>query len=173
MLIPLICFKIIVVKGNHLVRNYTNVKTGLFSAKFALGANDNLGSLTAYISNFAKRFFEPTSIDLKIHTANSIDTHKEKFVHADKRRMIYLTSKEILNNIVKHAEAKSTTIELVLDDVSNFSIKITDDGKGININENHTGNGLKNIAENLKHINGSYHYGTSNNGTEFLVSVKI
>ena len=135
--------------------------------------NDNLGSLCGYIKNFAKRFFEPTSIDLKIHTANSIDTHKEKFVHADKRRMIYLTSKEILNNIVKHAEAKSTTIELVLDDVSNFSIKITDDGKGININENHTGNGLKNIAENLKHINGSYHYETSNNGTEFLVSVKI
>jgi len=44
MLIPLICFKIIVVKGNHLVRNYTNVKISLFSAKIALGGDDNLGS---------------------------------------------------------------------------------------------------------------------------------
>jgi hypothetical protein len=44
MLIPLIYFKIIVVKGNHLVRNYTNVKISLFSAKITLNDNDDLGS---------------------------------------------------------------------------------------------------------------------------------
>jgi len=44
MLIPLIYFKIIVVKGNHLVRNYTNVKISLFSAKIAFNSIDDLGS---------------------------------------------------------------------------------------------------------------------------------
>jgi signal transduction histidine kinase len=135
--------------------------------------NDNLESLIAYITSFAKRFLEPTEIDLRIHIENSVGTNKEKFIPANKRRIIYLICKEILNNIVKHADAKNTIIELILEDIKTFKIKIKDDGKGIKLNENQTGNGLKNIAENLTHINGSYDYITSDNGTEFLISVKI
>jgi hypothetical protein len=58
MLIPLIYFKIIVVKGNHLVRNYTNVKISLFSAKITLNDNDDLGSYFRLpLPNlFARRF---------------------------------------------------------------------------------------------------------------------
>jgi len=45
MLIPLIHFKIIVVKGSHLVRNYTNGKISVLSAKIALFQYYNLDSL--------------------------------------------------------------------------------------------------------------------------------
>ncbi len=135
--------------------------------------NDNLGSLSAYIINFAKKFFEPTSIHLNIETDKTIEENHEKFVAADKRRMIFLTAKEILNNIMKHADAKNVVMKLILDGENKFSIKIKDDGKGIELPENHSGNGLKNIAENIGNIKGECSYETSDNGTEFLISVKI
>lgn len=68
------------------------------------------------------------------------------------KRNIFFIYKETLNNIVKHAEAKSVWIKFGTENNSIF-LSIKDDGKGFNVNVGNGGNGLKNISSRAKEIN--------------------
>ena len=68
------------------------------------------------------------------------------------KRNIFFIYKEALNNIVKHAEAKSVEIKFMIEDSTIF-LSIKDDGKGFNNSANFGGNGLKNISSRAKEIN--------------------
>ena len=57
------------------------------------------------------------------------------------KRNIFFIYKETLNNIVKHAEAKSVEIEFDIKDQKIF-LSIKDDGKGFNTSASFNGNGL-------------------------------
>lgn len=76
---------------------------------------------------------------------------------------------EILTNIDKHAEA--TFIALSLRHTSNFLIlKITDNGKGLNLNIAKSGLGLKNIESRVQFMNGKYKVKSElGKGTSFLI----
>jgi signal transduction histidine kinase len=50
--------------------------------------------------------------------------------------------KEILQNIVKHANANKVCLQITLGDY--LTIVISDNGRGFNSNEEYRGNGLKN-----------------------------
>jgi signal transduction histidine kinase len=68
------------------------------------------------------------------------------------KRNIFFIYKEALNNIVKHAEAKSVEINFQIEDGTIF-LSIKDDGKGFNAAASESGNGLKNIKSRAKEIN--------------------
>ncbi len=71
------------------------------------------------------------------------------------RRNIYLSVKEALHNIVKHAEAKNVSINIRI--TNNLEICIHDDGSGINMEKKQrlfSGNGLKNIKKRMEAIGG-------------------
>lgn len=68
------------------------------------------------------------------------------------KRNIFFIYKEALNNIVKHAEAKSVEINFQIEDSTIF-LSIKDDGKGFNSTLSESGNGLKNIKSRAKEIN--------------------
>jgi len=68
------------------------------------------------------------------------------------KRNIFFIYKETLNNIVKHAEAKSVWIKFGIEN-KNIFLFIKDDGRGFNASAGYSGNGLKNIRSRAKEIN--------------------
>jgi signal transduction histidine kinase len=72
----------------------------------------------------------------------------------DTRREVFLTIKEALHNIVKHAEATKVEVAIGLKD-NYLEIVVRDNGKGFK-GTNPFGNGLKNMANRMKKIGGSF-----------------
>ena len=76
---------------------------------------------------------------------------------------IFLSLKETLNNVLKHAKASNVTITIEID--SSLKIQVSDNGKGIDKeNIRQFGNGLKNIAKRMENIGGTFSI-ENNNGT--------
>jgi signal transduction histidine kinase len=67
---------------------------------------------------------------------------------------IYRIIQESVNNALKYAEAASISVRIDKDD-SQYSVAITDDGLGFNVNDEKDGNGLQNIKKRAKDLNGS------------------
>ena len=84
--------------------------------------------------------------------------------------------KEILNNIVKHAEATEVKTTITFSD-NTFEIRIADNGKGFDTTtpkNGKGGNGLKNICERLKAIGGKCDiFSKKNEGTTIVLSISI
>ena len=72
---------------------------------------------------------------------------------------LYRISQELINNIIKHSEAKSVSIQL-LKTKSHLVLVVEDNGKGFKFNsvENRNGIGLMNISSRAKAMNGEVNY---------------
>lgn len=129
--------------------------------------NDNLQSLVAYIRKFASNFLDTTGMKLSFHsTLNGDDNMLEGY----KRRNIYHTVKEILNNAVKYSKASQVDMNFIKE--SNFfNITIHDNGVGLPENIMY-GNGLGNIKENIGKIKGTVQW-ENNNGFSVKMSVPL
>lgn len=89
------------------------------------------------------------------------------------KRNIFFIYKEALNNIVKHAEAKSVNIKFNIENGYVF-LAIKDDGKGFNNELISSGNGLKNIKSRAREINGDLRFESSpGSGTNLELAVNI
>ena len=81
------------------------------------------------------------------------------------KRHLFLAYKEAINNIVKHAEATTVTVETNPHDDS-FILKITDNGQGFDKNNVHKeGNGLYNFEKRMVEIGGTVKIESSCKGT--------
>lgn len=96
---------------------------------------------------------------------NTIFSTTEKIV-------LYRIFQEIINNILKHANAKKIDIEIKTN--PQFELKITDNGQGfdyLNISNKKKSLGLKNIIERAKIINfEAQFFSDSENGTIVIIS---
>jgi signal transduction histidine kinase/ligand-binding sensor domain-containing protein len=89
------------------------------------------------------------------------------------KRNIFFIYKESLNNIIKHAEAKSVWIKFGIENSSIF-LSITDDGKGFSSAASFSGNGLKNIRSRAKEINADLKFeSTPGKGTSLELIANI
>ncbi len=84
-------------------------------------------------------------------------------IHGDQAIILYRMVQELLNNALKHSEAKEITIHANLDRNNRFILTISDDGKGFDVAEklkdmDDTGNGLLNLQERAKVINASIEF---------------
>jgi len=68
--------------------------------------------------------------------------------------VIYRMIQELLNNVIKHADAKNVLIQLSRDG-DHFNLTVEDDGKGFDVNENKSGAGLANIRARAEYLDGS------------------
>ena len=86
------------------------------------------------------------------------------------RRHIFLSIKECLHNIIKHAEAQNVTI--TIEKKASIEITIQDDGKGMASNSGKQigGNGLKNIRNRMEKINAQFTI-VNKNGTTILFQI--
>ena len=120
--------------------------------------NDTVDNLVSYIRSYALEYFENTPVNCKIFTPEHIEPTE---LTGDKRRNLFLSVKETLNNVLKHSKATELRIEFKIDKA--LTIKIMDNGIGIDLQKiRQFGNGLKNVSKRMESIGGTYQI--ENNG---------
>jgi signal transduction histidine kinase len=115
-------------------------------------SNDTVENMIAYIRSYAVEFFENTSIDCVFHMPAIIPAHE---ISGEKRRNIFLSVKEALNNVLKHSQSSVVKINITIQET--LIIEIRDDGVGINLEKlRKFGNGLNNMKKRMNSINGEF-----------------
>jgi signal transduction histidine kinase len=88
----------------------------------------------------------------------------EKILNSEEKRNLFLVIKEAVHNIIKHAQASSVNIVMQIE--NNLLIRITDNGRGFNINEKRLkGNGLVNYQKRMNSLKGSVDIKSGSTGT--------
>ncbi len=108
--------------------------------------SDKINSLFSRIKETTNLML--TGIDYKIKMN---EVNNEEKINPELKRNIYLIYKEVLNNIIKHSNAKSVSIDFQKND-SKLRIVIEDDGKGFDQANVKEGNGLRNIKNRSEQI---------------------
>jgi signal transduction histidine kinase len=115
-------------------------------------SNDTVENLIAYIRSYAVEFFENTGIDCIFSMPVAIPSRE---IGGEKRRNIFLSVKEALNNVVKHSQSSVVRINVTVQD--RMIIEIQDDGIGIDLEKlRKFGNGLNNMKKRMASINGEF-----------------
>ena len=130
--------------------------------------NDTLSEFCSYIIQYAKRFFEPTEMLLKVYQPIIID---DRELSSFKRRQLLLSIKEILNNILKHSQALLVEMEIEVE-IKNLSIRMADNGIGISDTVK-KGNGIYNINKRITSIDGKLEIISLKNGTEIKLDIPL
>jgi signal transduction histidine kinase len=122
-------------------------------------SNDSLESLVAYLRAHALEYFDSTPISCRVQVPDTIPIIE---MSGEKRRNIFLSVKESLNNIMKHAQASEVTIHISVHP-KNLVIQVSDNGIGIDTEKlRRFGNGLSNMKRRMESINGDFN--VENNG---------
>ena len=129
--------------------------------------NDTLEDLLFYTRAYAAEYAEENNLNLNIHLPQIIP---DVVINGEVRRNVFLTVKECLHNIVKHACAKNTVLNIQANE--NLLINIKDDGIGFSEITRNDGNGLRNMQKRIQSIGG--HFGIINaNGVEINIKVPL
>lgn len=112
--------------------------------------NDNMERTISRMQIFASSLLASKEVPLIFDLDEEI---KKEKVSMDKRKNCYLIFKEVLNNAIKHSECTAIGISLHKNH-HNIEMKITDNGKGFNHENSHSGNGLDNIRQRATEIGG-------------------
>ncbi len=132
--------------------------------------NTTLNTLTASIREYASDYLDEMPVELKMNIGqlpSDINISKEAY------RNILFIAKECLQNIVKYANATLINIDLIiLNDILTF--KISDNGIGFDIDNQTTGNGIKNIRSRGLAIGSEVMIASAKNkGTKVWLSVTL
>ncbi len=115
---------------------------------FVNPVNDSLEKLFAKMRETANVMLDPIEFSFKTpHDAMSFETD------LNFRRNLFLVYKEILQNIVKHAQCSRVEICIKSHDNS-FEMQVEDDGIGFEINGANSGNGLRNFKQRAREMMG-------------------
>jgi signal transduction histidine kinase len=115
-------------------------------------SNDSVENLVAYIRSYAVEFFENTAIDCYFNMPVSIPSRE---ISGERRRNVFLSVKEALNNVLKHSQGSVVKINVIVNE--RLIIEILDDGVGINMEKlRKFGNGLNNMKKRMASIDGEF-----------------
>jgi signal transduction histidine kinase len=79
-------------------------------------------------------------------------------------RNITLIFKELFNNALRHSDAKNVQATALLNQDNDIFITVEDDGKGFDMDTIKSGNGMRNINNRAKKMNGAIKTRSSVNG---------
>jgi signal transduction histidine kinase len=122
--------------------------------------NDSIESLTHYIRYYAFDYLQDThGLDCQFPMPDLPTSVRAQNLTGDTRRDVFLTVKEALHNVVKHAEATTATLSIHFKN-NHLNIHISDNGKGFK-EKKPFGNGLKNMEKRMIKVGGTCRF--SNN----------
>jgi len=85
---------------------------------------------------------------------------------------IYNIIFEMVNNILKHSEAKNAWISLSQNNLGDLKISVSDDGKGFDLDQTSGGYGLKSIISRVENLHGEYKIESAlGKGTKVFVDI--
>jgi signal transduction histidine kinase len=130
--------------------------------------NDTLADLIAYTRSYAAEYLASHDIQCEANTPMNLPG---TFITGEMRRNIFLSVKECLHNIVKHAGATKVCFSIELNHT--MQIIIHDNGKGIDWNfQRSFSNGVQNIEKRMKEINGRVSF-KNEKGTKVSLTIPI
>ncbi|OGU65982.1 MAG: hypothetical protein A2X62_08200 [Stygiobacter sp. GWC2_38_9] len=113
--------------------------------------NDSLENLASFIGQCSTEFLGKADIRCRLDFPPELPGYN---IPSEVRHNIILAVKELMNNIVKHADASIASIVLSTDEEA-LSITVKDNGRGFDMsNVRMFGNGLKNIQRRIESIGG-------------------
>ncbi|HEX6848672.1 MAG TPA: triple tyrosine motif-containing protein [Chitinophagaceae bacterium] len=128
--------------------------------------NDSLSDLLSYTRAYTVEYLSQNGI---VCAVDAPEQFPAGFVSGEFRRNIYLTVKEALHNIVKHAQASNVLLSIAVN--HQLSISIKDNGTGFDINRTRAfSNGLMNMKARIGEIKGHLEI---INGDGTLVNIKV
>ena len=130
--------------------------------------NDSLHNFVEYVRQFGISYFENSPVLFDSNISDTLPAHTE--LSGVQRKNLFLIVKEALHNTLKHAEAKSVSVQIR--QVKNILyLQVADNGTGIK-NGNSFGNGLKNMKKRVAEINGTIYF-ESTIGTCIKIEVPL
>jgi signal transduction histidine kinase len=131
---------------------------------------DQLPDLTQRMRRFASDVFTSRNIDF---TFQAPGDERHLKVGADVRRQLLLIFKECVNNIVRHSGCTRAEIDLSIDE-GLFVLTVNDNGCGFDPNQGSEGNGLANMRERARTMEGKFHVDSdSEQGTTVTLTVPV
>lgn len=133
--------------------------------------NDGMYEIAEHIKEIGAELFVETPVDFNCsHNINPADNLKLKLDYSRNLTMIF---KEAYNNILKHANADKVDVEIFLNGSRQLEITISDDGRGFEPAPAQKGNGIKNMANRVKRLNGEITVDSAlQSGTEIKIILK-
>jgi signal transduction histidine kinase/ligand-binding sensor domain-containing protein len=114
--------------------------------------HDTLENFVLFLGSHTQDLAESAGLRCRIDVPDSIP---ERIMPSNVRHHLYLAAKEVLHNIVKHANASEVSLRIKLDD-GECVIVIGDDGKGFENGAAAIGaDGLINMRDRLENIHGT------------------
>jgi signal transduction histidine kinase len=130
--------------------------------------NNSWDDLIFYIRAYSAQYLLENKINCSFRLPPSIP---QTMVSGETRRNIFLTVKECLHNVVKHAGAKNVWIEMTIG--KNLTIQIRDDGAGFEMQDIlPKSNGLINMKKRISGMHGTIEW-KRNNGTEVFIALPV
>jgi signal transduction histidine kinase len=132
--------------------------------------NTNTTSLEAKVKNYSVELLSDNNINFNC----SIDASIEPLLKSiTAKRNILLIIREAMNNILKYSKATAASLQINVID-KNVEISISDNGIGFDMNNVKRGNGLWNMKQRAKELNGKFDMDTThNNGTSICITIPL
>jgi signal transduction histidine kinase len=114
-------------------------------------SNDTMDKILIRMKELAGELLEPAKVNYFFQEEGDLEHLK---LNVGQRKDLYLIFKEALNNAVKYSEASEVHISLKSRG-GHLQLRITDNGKGFELQRSRSGNGLKNMlsrAEDMKAV---------------------
>ena len=161
-------------KLHKIVENSQSLVTNMSEIIWAMNPGfDTLENLIAYSRRFTSEYLQDHEIKLSF-MAEEMNQRIE--FSGEKRRHVFLVYKELLHNIVKHADASQVFVDWQIINDS-LTIIVKDNGIGIEANNEidevgNSGNGLRNMKMRIGRLGGTIEW-QSNNGTRTEINMSL
>ncbi len=137
---------------NKIIHSARSMMEGMGEMVWALNTkNDAADHFVLYLRRYCIEFFDDSSIRVDFHM--NVE-NPSLVIPGPLRKNILMVFREVLNNILKHAEADLVRINIETS-VDHLHISIHDNGSGI-MNQNTNGNGIKNMRSRIEDCAGDF-----------------
>ncbi|MNK34487.1 Sensor histidine kinase LiaS [compost metagenome] len=134
--------------------------------------SDNLFEILVHIKNFGIDLFQNTGVEFKMEGV--LGEYQKLHLSMEFNRNLTLIFKEMLNNVLKHANASQVLIMVIETDHNTINILTTDDGDGFDLGSAERGRGLNNIQTRCKRIKSTFEISSiKGKGTTTTISTRI
>lgn len=114
--------------------------------------HDNITALQRRVRVFAHEICEARGIKLDFEVAEPLARIK---LHPETRRNLLLIAKEALHNLAKYSASASAAVKLAVQG-GNIQLEIKDEGRGFDVQNAGSGNGLANMRKRAEKLGGRY-----------------
>jgi signal transduction histidine kinase len=131
--------------------------------------HDTLRSLAEYLAAFGGKYLGRAGITLRRDLPRDLP---DVSLDAERRHNIFLAAREALNNAVKHSEATEVWLRVRLE-AGEVKVAVEDNGRGLRAEADELSEGLRNLRERMKRIDGTCHIESDSHGTRVCLSLPL